>query len=219
MTFVENGFHSWKKALESFKKHDQSECHSDALSKLSKTPTVKDVGELISVKHANEKKDNRHMLIKIADCLRYLATQEIPMRGKTDETSNLITLLKLRAKDDPRINNWLIRSKKNLCHADQNELLKYMAFAIVRKKAEQIRASKFIGILADESADISQVEQLIICIRWIDHEKLTVFEEFLELCMLENTKADHILQVIKLFFTRLNLELAKTRSQNYDGAK
>ena len=93
-----------------------------------------------------------------------------------------------------------------------------MAFAIVRKKAEQIRASKFIGILADESADISQVEQLIICIRWIDHDKLKVFEEFLELCMLENTTANHILQVIKLFFTRLNLELAKTRSQNYDGA-
>ena len=158
------------------------------------------------------------MLIKIADCLRFLATQEIPIQGANDNSSNLINLLKLRAKDDPRINDWLIRTKKNLCHEDQNELLKYMAFTIVRKKAEQIRASKFIGILADESADISKVEQLIICIRWIDHDKLKVFEEFLELCMLENTTADHILQVIKLFFTRLNLELAKTRSQNYDGA-
>ena len=159
------------------------------------------------------------MLIKIADCLRYLATQEIPIRGKTDESSNLITLLKLRAKDDPRITGWLTRTKKNLDSRDQNEILKLMALTIVRKKAEKIRASKFIGILADESADISKEEQLIICIRWIDHEKLVVFEEFLELCMLESTKADHIVQMIKLFFTRLNLELAKTRSQNYDGAK
>ena len=58
MTFCENGFQNWKKALESFKQHDKSECHLDAMSKLKK-PEAKDVGELISVKHANEKSDNR----------------------------------------------------------------------------------------------------------------------------------------------------------------
>ena len=58
MTFIENGFHNWKKALESFKQHDKSDCHLDALSKLKK-PEARDVGEIISLNHANEKCDNR----------------------------------------------------------------------------------------------------------------------------------------------------------------
>ena len=62
------------------------------MSKLEK-PSVKDVGELLSVEHSNEKSDNRQMLIKITDTLRYLATQEIPIQGKTVENSNLIKCL------------------------------------------------------------------------------------------------------------------------------
>lgn len=53
---------------------------------------------------------NRFCLLKIIECLQYLARQAMPMQGDTDEESNFIQLLKLRGKD-PVMLKWLERKK------------------------------------------------------------------------------------------------------------
>ena len=50
--------------------------------------------------------------------------------------------------------------------------------------------------MADETADISNKEQLIFCIRWVD-DNLTPHEEFIGIDHLINTSADHIVLVVK----------------------
>jgi len=50
---------------------------------------------------------NRFCLLKIIECLQYLARQAMPMQGDTDEESNFIQLLKLRRKDQPVLLKWL----------------------------------------------------------------------------------------------------------------
>ena len=51
--------------------------------------------------------DNRRCLAKIIESLQYLARQRIAIRADDNKESNFVQLLKLRAKDDNDLVNWL----------------------------------------------------------------------------------------------------------------
>ena len=53
--------------------------------------------------------------------------------------------------------------------------------------------------MTDEAADVSNKEQVIVCIRWVD-SNLTVHEDFVELRPVARTTADEIVGVIKVRF-------------------
>ena len=49
--------------------------------------------------------------------------------------------------------------------------------------------------MADETADVSNKEQLVICIRWVDDD-LDIHEDFIGMHPLKDTTADHIVFII-----------------------
>ena len=72
-------------------------------------------------------------------------------------------------------------------------------------------------IMADETADISNTEQMVFCIRWVD-EFLVPHEEFIGMHPIPNTTANQIVAVIKDILLRMNLKMNNARGQCYDGA-
>ncbi len=72
-------------------------------------------------------------------------------------------------------------------------------------------------IMADESADVSNKEQLVFCIRWVDDE-LIVHKDFIGMHPMQGTSADQIVFIIKDVLLRMNLRLEDARGQCYDGA-
>ena len=112
--FSKTGFDNWKKALERFKKHQNTTSHRDAVDLVVKIPsTTKDVGEMLSTSLASQKAESRKMLLTILSSIRYLGQQGLALRGcykiaddsdmggETD--SNFIQLLRTRAEDNPGI--------------------------------------------------------------------------------------------------------------------
>ena len=71
--------------------------------------------------------------------------------------------------------------------------------------------------MADETADTANVEQLVICIRWVDNN-LYAHEDFIGLYQLESTTAASIFLLLKDALLRLNLSISRLRGQCYDGA-
>ena len=71
-------------------------CHEEAVEKIITLPaTIGDVGELLSSAHAQV---NRHCLLKIIFCLRFLSRQ---IRGHGgDSDGNIFQLLKLKGEED-----------------------------------------------------------------------------------------------------------------------
>ena len=91
--FISQGFSNWKKALVRFKEHQVSECHKLAMEYQISIPNT--CGNVIEISNDAAKKTmatNRFYLLKIIECLQYLARQAIPMQGDTDEESNFIQL-------------------------------------------------------------------------------------------------------------------------------
>ena len=68
------------------------------------TTPQKDIGELLSKKHHDDKQLNGRMLMNIMQNLQFFGRQGIPIRGHTETESNFIQLLKLRSNDQQASN-------------------------------------------------------------------------------------------------------------------
>ncbi|XP_056003508.1 zinc finger MYM-type protein 1-like [Ostrea edulis] len=190
--FLESGFSNWKDATAGFKSHEKSECHQAAVERVVTLPKVtKDVGEMLSVSHANDKKVNRQCLLKVLSSIRFIARQGLALRGDGDDSeSNYIQLLKLRGEDDSKILDWIKRKNdKYTCAESQNEMLKIMALSILRDVAQNIKNSVFYSIMADETTDKSNREQIVLVIRHVN-ENLEPQEEFIGLTKVPSIDAD-----------------------------
>ena len=89
---------------------------------------------------------------------------------------------------------------------------------MLRKISENIQNATSFTIMADEAEDISNKEQLVVCIRWVD-ENFAVHGDFIAMYPLERTTADHIVAVVKNCLISMHLRIENVRDQNgYDGA-
>ena len=78
---------------------------------------------------------------------------------------------------------------------------------MLQKIARNIQQAKFYSVMGDKTADISNKEQLVLCIRWFDDD-LRFHEYFIGIHKIPNTTADEIVKVINV----INLKLLKQGS-------
>ena len=71
--------------------------------------------------------------------------------------------------------------------------------------------------MADETVDVSNKKQLVICIRWVDH-CFVMYEDFIGMHALERTNADQVVAILKNTRLRINLDIQRARGQCYDEA-
>ena len=95
-------------------------------------------------------------------------------------------------------------------------MLKIMDLSILREITKNIHESQFFSLMADETTDVSNKEQLVICIRWVD-SKLQPLEDLIGLHNIDCINAETIVSVLKDTLLRMNVSLYKCRGQCYDG--
>lgn len=199
----------------------ESDHHSEAHSALYVLPSeTRNIDELLDIGHASKKPGNRKILLTVLQNVRFLARQGLPLRGDgpVEDNSNFMQLLQLRAQDNPQIHEWLKRKNETYTSKDiQNEMIKLMAHACLREISSELHQARYYTIMADETTDSSNNEQLVTVFRCVD-ESLQVHEEFVGLYQLDETNAETIVKVLKDVVLSLSLDLTKLRGQCYDGA-
>ena len=90
----------------------------------------------------------------------------------------------------------------------QNEILKTMAMQVLRSIVESLRSVSFLTIMVDETTDISNKEQIVICFRWVD-DKLESHEEFAGMYQVESTQATVLVGIIHDVLQRLDVSVIK----------
>ena len=92
----------------------------------------------------------------------------------------------LRAKDILQLTDWMKRKQSKFMSYDvQNNIIQTMANAITCDVTAKIR-NNFYSIICDKYKSMSNEEQLLFCIRWVDkilvaHEKFLGFYEALNI--------------------------------------
>ena len=219
-TYILTGFTNWKEATSRFTSHEGSRYHKDALLKMVSLPaTTRDIGESLSKQHSKEKLEHRQCFLKLLANVRFLSRQGLPFRGSGDGSDfNFLQLLKLRGEDDPRILDWIKKkSDKYTSPQIQNEIIKLFAFQVLREITASIHSTPFFIIMVDETTDVSNREQVVICIRWVS-KTFDVHEDFIGLYNVDQIDAGTLVHVIKDTLLRLNLSLTRIKGQCYDGA-
>ncbi|CAC5373377.1 unnamed protein product [Mytilus coruscus] len=200
------GYTNWNDANRGFMKHEQSDCHLESVQRLN---LDKDIGIAITEQVSDLREKNRSCLLIIISNLKFLGRQGLPLRGRADDsTSNFNQMNVLRCEDNPNVREWLVRKSEKFTSPEiQNELLKIMSQILVRGISEDIRNSLYFALMADETTDVSNMEQLVVCIRWID-EQLEVHEDFIVLYQIDDTCAKTISDSIQDVLLRLNISLS-----------
>ena len=100
----------------------------------------------------------------------------------------------------------------------QNEMMKKMALKVLTEVAQNIQSADFYSLMSDEATDVSNVLQLVICLRWVDCD-FVAYEEFIGFKDMPSTNADSIVAELTDVLLRMNLKLNKCCGQCYDGCK
>ena len=214
------GYKNWKEATTRFPVHESSKCHKDAMFKMVTLPaTTRDIGETLSQQHRDEKQCNRQCFLRILSNIKFLSRQGLPSRGSGgDSDSNFLQLIKLREIDYPKLSNWMAKKTNTYTSPEiQNEFLKLFSCGVLRQIASNLQSSPFLTIMVDETTDVSNHEQVVICVRWVSVD-FDVHEDFIGLSQVDKIDAGTLVAVIRDFFLRMNISLHKLRGQCYDGA-
>ena len=71
--------------------------------------SVHDINEMLYTAHAQNKAENRKVLMKILQNIKFLGHQGIALQGHDDSESNIFQLPKLHECENPEITWWLKR--------------------------------------------------------------------------------------------------------------
>ena len=83
---------------------------------------------------------------------------------------------------------WMLkRTDKYTSHDTQNDMLKAVAHKVLRNINSRLHIASFFTIIADETTNASNKEQVVIIFRYVDNNNFSVEEEFIGLyCVLLN---------------------------------
>ena len=148
--FISSGFNNWKKALQQFEQHAQSNAHKESLLRieLMEQPAI-----LLQLK-TQLKKDQaaqRDLLVITLTSLQYLVRQGLPIKRHEEIEGNLTQLL-LRAKNYGL--KQYVDNGNYLSHEIINEMISLMSNKELRQILSEIREAQIFSLI-DEATVVA----------------------------------------------------------------
>ncbi len=148
--------------------------------------------------------------------LSVLQWEKLAIRGHKDIEGNLLQLLTFRSSDCAALSTW-IRERKYFSPTILNEQIALMGLNVLRELLKDTKRAEWFSVIADEATDISQKEQMTVCIRWVDND-FEIHEDPVELIHVPKTDSKTLTSAIKDCLIRFCLPVSQCRGQAYDGA-
>ena len=98
-----------------------------------------------------------------------------------------------------------------------NELIEIMGHTVLRSILHNMFSQHWFALLADETRDVSNREQLVLGIRWVS-DSYEINEDMVGLIQLNDTTAATIHKCLKDSLVSLGFQFQNCRGQAYDGA-
>ena len=224
--FVTKPFRSWVNKTQKINAHAAMDYHEVSMTKMQEFvmhPTHS-IDSLLDNEARKQMAVNQKVIVTML-CGR----QGLALRGHRDDKcfsndaddechnpGNFIELVRFRAQTDEILRSHLESAPKNARYTSktiQNELINVIAKNI---RQTIVNETKFFSVIADETTDISNKEELSVSLRYVlDNKVHEVFIDFMEVERITGVILAH--SIIHLL-TTLGLSLSDLRGQCYDGA-
>ncbi|XP_046862960.1 52 kDa repressor of the inhibitor of the protein kinase-like [Xenia sp. Carnegie-2017] len=143
--------------------------------------------------------ENRKKLVPVVDTIILAGRLQLPLRGHRDDSQY-----------HPEVGEY---SEKH------NELIRCCGQFFTEQLLVEVKKSTFYALIADETCDISNKEQMSLVLRFVD-EEFNIREEFFRFihCSEGMSGKDLASVILKSLNEELNLNIQDCRGQWYDGA-
>ncbi|XP_057518474.1 uncharacterized protein LOC130799394 [Amaranthus tricolor] len=227
--FVVGWFRAWNKP-ERLEKHvgGIKSAHNIAYEKYVNLRDSKKTSIEFVFDNASEVQMNEYHIRLNASltCLRFLLGQGLAFRGHDESEEsysrgNFIELLKWLGGKVEKIRKYTFQNAPKNCQLTspkiQKDIITCCAKETTKRIIEEV-GDGYFSILADESSDVSQKEQLALVLRFVNRENGSVVERFLGILHVGNTTALSLKNAIMSLLMEHSLSPSMIRGQGYDGA-
>ncbi|KAL8123136.1 hypothetical protein AgCh_011214 [Apium graveolens] len=225
--FVNEGFKYWNR-LSTIRDHvgKHMSCHNNVVVAMELFKKQKSsISSALSKQTEEVTSVYRKRLEASITAIRWLLLQGLPFRGHDEKESstnrgNFIKLLTLLSEHDLDYGKVVLKMAPRNCQLTapvvQKDSINACAKETTKAMLEELN-NGFFAILADESADISDKEQMALCLRYVN-KKGEVCERFIGVVHLPNTTSLTLLEAIESLLMEYSLTFSQVRGQGYDGA-
>ena len=184
-----------------------------------------------SIVHAFYKQDDaakneyRIRLNASIGACRFLLQQGLPFRGHDESVDsvnkgNFLALLKYTAEQNELVSKVVLenapKNNQMVSHKIQTDIVHCFAEEVIESVIQEVGHDIFC-LLVDESADVSDKEQMAVVFRFVDNHGI-VKERFIGLVHVKETSSLSLKCAVDLLFAKYGLSMKKLRGQGYDGA-
>ncbi|XP_044354273.1 zinc finger MYM-type protein 1-like [Triticum aestivum] len=226
-SFVNGGFRNWNMKAR-FRKHagevNSAHCEAEEKYNLFIKPKAS-IREAIASQITQYKAEYLARLKWSLECIKFILHQGLAFRGHDEgkdskNKGNFRELLQWLAGNFEEINKVVLGNAQQNCqmidHKIQKQLIGSCAHETTKFVIEELGDECF-AILADESSDAYQQEQLALCLRFVNKIGEPV-ERFLGLAQVADTTSLTLKEAIQTLLMKYQLPISKVRGQGYDGA-
>lgn len=199
--------------------HQTAVCRAMHFLKI-RNSTAKDILSQISKSREKAIQDNRERLVPIIETILLCGRQNIPLRGHRDDGNfmndnssdrdgstemdtvvkhnegNFRELLKYRinAGDQTLAKHLQTVSSRAtyISKTTQNDIIETIGTIIEEKICNKVKRAGIYSVMFDETTDVSNKEQMTLCVRYLDDEEKRIQENFLRIldCHADNYNGD-----------------------------
>ncbi|KAL4127184.1 hypothetical protein QTP88_011381 [Uroleucon formosanum] len=248
-TLVVKPFNNWKKAIEKFNEHSKTEFHKSNAMRADNFVAVyskncQNIIQKLDSARAIQIDQNRKRLIPIIKTIIICGRQEIALRGTSDygplsldnseptyNDGNFRALLRMRIScEDKNLTYHIENQALNASYISpmiQNNFINICGKIIQDQLVNKINQAKCFSVLVDETTDVSRVEQLSLCVRYLDNNlniekneinNYVLKEDFLQFVPVNSTTGQNLATVILVTLKNLGIKCDYLLGQGYDGA-
>jgi hypothetical protein len=140
--------------------------------------------------------ENRCQLGNVFDIVKFLGRLGLPFRGHDESVESLnrgcfLEIREFSMAGRPDFREWVNKRPKNATYMSpevQNDMIDIVGKAVVATIVGEINGSGAYSIMVDETMDVSKVEQVSFCVRYVDACGV-IRERLLDMLGIHSTKA------------------------------
>lgn len=225
--FVTQGTSDWKKTLEKFRKHENSEMHLMSLQFWRKYQFCDEAIDGNLPADSKQIEGNKKYLKLIIENILFLGKQCLPLKGNDQSISTVnkgsfLELLEIRAKDKGEEMFRLMNSQVDFYNSTQvqSDIVEIVQTALLQEVVSEINGSSAFSLICHEITDGSTRGQLAVCVRYPQKtsKAFLIKERFLGFVDIEEMPGTHLHRSITTYLQQIGVDLNKISGQAYDNA-
>lgn len=226
------GWNDWSNGSRVLQQHETSKDHRAADIARMQWSTGSTAEKLASRLSRREVETNRHVVSCIVDCLKYLASEMIAIRGHNTGSGKLYNLFELISKYDSYAASYLQNvqahqesgrkmARNFLSSRHVTALLSTMRQLICGQVVTKIRQQEACSLISDGTYDSSKKEAKVVVVRYIEFDPVDepcIVERLVDVFTSGDSSGASLCEHIVASLEELGIDIQWLVGQSYDGA-